>query len=77
MIECLIKAEKECTKRVDVAPDKVLRPIGETYEEWIESGTSTEQPHWVTWEVVDHMEVFSHRSGETLYYERYEEIKLK
>ncbi len=77
MIDTLIAAERECTESVDINPDKVLRSVGFTYREWIESTTSTELPHWVTWEIVGYMQTFSHRQGNTLYYERLEEIRLK
>ena len=75
MIECLIKAERECTKRVDVSPDKVLRPIGTTFKEWNECLTSTDLPHWVTWKVIGYFECFRGRRGDTLLYERMEEIQ--
>ena len=75
MIECLIKAEKECTERVDVNPDKVLRPIGTIFKEWTECECSTELPHWVTWKVVGYIQSFRGRRGDTLLYERMEEIQ--
>ena len=75
MIECLIAAEKECTEREDVCPDKVLRPIGTVFKDWSECKTSTELPHWSWWEVVAYMQVFRGRRGNTLLYERHEEIK--
>lgn len=53
MIEALIKAEAECTERVDVKPNKVLRPIGTKFREWYEPVTSTDPPHWQHWEVVE------------------------
>ena len=76
MIECLINAEKECTERVDVNPDKVLRPIGTIFREWNECLCSTELPHWVTWKVVGYLQSFRARYGNTLLYERMEEIQL-
>lgn len=76
MIGALIKAEKECTERVDVNPDKVLRPIGTTFREWTECLCSTELPHWVTWKVVDYFQSFRGCRGNTLLYERMEEIQL-
>lgn len=75
MIEALIKAEKECTERVDVNPDKVLRPIGTTFREWNECLTSTDLPHWITWEVVGYLQEFRGRRGDALLYERMEEIQ--
>ena len=77
MIECLIKAEAECTKRVDVNPDKVLRPIGTTFREWNECINSTELPHWVNWRVIGYIQSYRGRRGDTLLYERMEEIGLK
>ena len=77
MIDLLIKAEKECTDRVDVSPDKVLRPIGSTFREWIECSVSTDLPHWVTWEVVGYFQSFRGRRGSVLFYERMEEIGIK
>ena len=77
MIEALIKAEAECTERLDINPDKVLRPIGSTFKEWNECLTSTDLPHWVTWEIMGYMEVFRGRRGNTLLYERMEEIRAK
>ena len=76
MIECLIKAEKECTFRVDVNPDKVLRPIGTTFKEWNECPNSTDVPHWMTWKVAGYITSYKGRSGNTLFYERMEEIQL-
>lgn len=75
MIECLIKAEKECTERVDVNPGKVLRPIGATFKEWTECINSTDIPHWVTWKVIGYIHSYRGRSGNTLFYERMEEIQ--
>ena len=75
MLEVFIKAKKECTKRRDVKPDKVLRPIGTTFKEWIEPETSTDLPHWIHWKVVRHIQSFRGRSGDTLLYERHEEIQ--
>lgn len=74
-IECLINAEKECTKREDIRPDKALRPIGTVFKEWTECETSTELPHWTWWEVVAYRQSFRGRRGNTLLYERCEEIK--
>lgn len=76
MIECLIKAEKECTERVDVNPDKVLRPIGTTFMERSECINSTELPHWITWKAIKHIQSFRGRQGSTLLYERMEEISI-
>lgn len=76
MIECLISAEKECTERVDVNPEKVLRPIGTTFKEWNECLSSTVLPHWVNWKVVDYFQSFRGRRGNVLLYERMEEIQL-
>lgn len=76
MIEALIKAETECTERVDVNPDKVLRPIGTTFKEWNECSNSTEPAHWVTWKVIGYMQSFRGRYGNTILYERMEEISL-
>lgn len=75
MIECLIKAEKECTFRVDVNPDKVLRPIGATFKEWTECSCSTDLPYWITWKVIGYIQSYRGRSGNTLFYERMEEIQ--
>ena len=75
MIEALIKAEKECTERVDVNPDKVLRPIGTTFREWNECLTSTDLPHWIIWKVVGYLQEFRGRRGDVLLYERMEEIQ--
>ena len=76
MIEALISAEKECTERVDVNPDKVLRPIDTTFKEWSECKCSTEPAHWVTWKVIGYIQSFRGRSGDILLYERMEEIAL-
>ena len=76
MIDSLRAAEQECTKDVDIKPEKVLRPIGTTFKEWIEELSTTELPHWVTWEIVGYEKTFSGRRGNTLLFERMEEIKL-
>lgn len=77
MIESLIAAERECISQVDINPDKVLRPIGTTFREWTDCLTSTELPHWMVWEVIGYIEAHKGRSGNTLFYERFEEIQLK
>ena len=76
MIECLISVEKECTERVDVNPEKVLRPIGTTFQEWNECLSSTEPAHWVNWKVVGYIQSFRGRRGDVLLYEKMEEIQL-
>lgn len=76
MLESLIKAEKECTEQRDVNPDKVLRPIGTLFKEWIKNDNSTELPHWAVWEVCGYMEIYRGRRGNVLLYQRSEEIKL-
>lgn len=76
MMEALIKAEAECTERVDVNPEKVLRPIGFRFREWFEPLASTDLPHWQYWEVVAHIESFRGRCGNALLYERMEEIQF-
>jgi len=76
MIESLIKAEKECSKRVDLKPDKVLQPIGATFKEWSDCISSTDAPHWVTWKVIGYIQSYRGRRGDTLFYERMEEIEL-
>lgn len=75
MFEALISAEKECTERVDVNPDKVLLPVGHVYKEWIECEYSTDLPHWAWWEVVGYVQSFRGRNGDKLLYERMEEIR--
>lgn len=75
MIECLIAAERECTKQADINPDKVLRPIGATSKVWNECLNSTDLPHWTTWKVVGYIQSFRGRSGDTLLYERMEEVE--
>ena len=75
MIECLIAAEKECTEHLDVNPDKVLRPIGAVFRQWIEPISSTELPHWINWRVKAHGQTFRGRRGDTLLYERHEEVE--
>jgi len=76
MIENLIKAEQECTEWVDIEPDKILRPVGTTFDEWVESPSSTQIPHWVKWEVAGHFQSFAGRRGNVGLYRRREEIKL-
>ena len=66
MIEALISAEKECTERVDVNPDKVLRPLGTTFREWSKCLTSTELAHWITWKVIGYIHSFRGRRGNVL-----------
>jgi hypothetical protein len=75
MIEALIKAEKECTDRLDVNPDKVLRPIGTTFREWIGSPYSTDPPGWIYWKIIGYVQTFKYRMGNKLFYERMEEIE--
>ena len=75
MIECLIKAEKECTERIDVNPDKVLRPIGTTFREWSEHLCSTDPPGWIYWKIIGYIQEFKYRMGNALFYERMEEIE--
>jgi len=75
-VDCLAKAEKECTKRIDVNPDKVLRPVGTKFDEWYEPSGSTDIPHWQHWEVVAHIKSFRGRRGNALLYEQMEEIRL-
>lgn len=75
MIESLIAAEKECTESVDIAPGKVLRPIGTVWKEWFEPATSTDPPHWIYWEVMNYAQAYRGRRGDTLLFERHEEIK--
>lgn len=75
MIESLIAAESECTAWVDIAPDKILRPIGTTFKEWTECLSSTEPPHWTTWKVTGYFNSFRGRQGDTLLYERVEGIE--
>ncbi len=77
MISALISAEKECTERVDVNPDKALRPIGTVFKEWNECKCSTELPHWVCWKVIGYIDSFRGRVGNTLLYERMEEIGME
>lgn len=76
MIECVEKAKRECTSREDIKPDKDLRPIGSTTEEWIERSGSTEPDGWVTWRVIGDDEVYKGRRGNTLLYERCEVVEL-
>ena len=76
MIESLIAAEKECTERVDINPNKVLSPIGTIFKEWIECESSTELPHLVWWEVVGYLSSFRGCRGNILLYERMEEIRM-
>ena len=72
----MIAAEKECTSRQDVKPDRVLRPIGTRFKEWIKCENTTTMPHWTTWKVVGYIESYKGRKGNTLLYERNEELKL-
>jgi len=75
MIEALIKAEKECTERVDVNPGKILRPIGAVFKDWCECLSSTDLPHWSWWRVKGYMQSFRGRRSNALLYERMEEIE--
>lgn len=76
MIESYISAEAECTERVDVNPDKVLRPIGTVFKVWAECLNSTEPPHWTWWKVVGYVETFRGTRGDNvLAYERMEEVE--
>ncbi len=75
MIESFIAAEKECTERVDIKPNKTFRPIGTVFKEWNECSTSTDLPHWTWWRVKGYMQVYRGRRGNTLLYERHEEIE--
>ena len=75
MKQALIEAERECTERWDVNPDKVLRPIGFTYRTWDECTGSTDSPRWVWWRVRGYLEEFKGRSGDVLFYERHEDIE--
>ena len=72
MIEAIKAAYRECTNRVNICPDKVLRSIGTVFKEWIDDPCSTDLPHWTWWEVVGHFESFAGRNGDTLLYERHE-----
>ena len=76
MIESMMKAEKECTSERDMAPLKQLRPIGATFEEWMECRFSTELPHWAVWEIIGYIKEYKGRQGDVLLYERFEEIRL-
>ncbi len=67
---------EECTKFVDVEPNKVLRPVGTTFQEYVEDMTTTDLPKTVIWKVVGYLESFVSRCGETLFYRRNEEIRL-
>lgn len=71
----IIDAFNQCTEKEDIKPDKVLRPIGTTFKEWAECSTTTDLPHWINWKVVGHMESIVGRRGNTLLYERNEEIE--
>jgi len=75
IVAALIKAERECTKRRDIKPNKVLRPIGTTFKERTNNPCSTALPHWSWWKVVDYIQSFRGRSGNTLFYERMESIE--
>lgn len=74
MIEALIEAERECTERVDVCPEKVLRPIGFVFKDWCESLSSTKPPHWIYWKIDEHCTTFQGRHGDKLLYERCESL---
>ena len=74
MIEAMIEAYKECTEEADVAPDKVLRPLGSVFKTWAECECSTELPHWIYWKVDEHIRTFKGRYGKTLRFERNESI---
>ena len=76
MIEPLLKASRECTKSEDIAPTKILRPIGTTFYEWVECKFTTELPHWLTWKVVGVIEEYKGRRGNTMLFERMNEIRL-
>ena len=76
MIESLIKADQECTTQRDVNPGKVLRPIGTRFREWCENRGSTDPPCYLEWKVVDHYESFKGRRGDTILFERMEEVAL-
>lgn len=75
MIESLIAAEKECTKREDVNPAKVLRPIGTIMKEWTDCPFSTDLPHWIYWRIKGYLNSYRGRHGDTLFFERMEEIE--
>ncbi len=75
MIEALIKAERECTSAVDVLPEKVLRPIGTIFREWLEDIRSNDLPHWISWRVKGYGETYRGRRGDTILYERHEELE--
>lgn len=76
MIDVMIRAENECTDKEDIHPDKVLRPIGFTFKEWVDELCSTDIPHWMWWKIVGHIEAFVGRRGDVLLYERNEAIEL-
>jgi hypothetical protein len=75
MTDILTAATKECTRKIDVKPDKILRPIGSTFTELIDNPCSTDLPCRVTWKIIAHAECFVGRQGETILYERCEEIE--
>ena len=74
--ELLISSEKEFTDWKDINPNKVLRPIGTIFKEWIENITSTEPARFYTWEVVGYFQSYRGRRGNIGLYERMEEIRL-
>ena len=73
--DSLIAAARECDQERDVAPNKVLRPIGAVSKEWCESQYSTELPQWIYWKVVEHIHTFVGRRGKTLLYKRNEVVQ--
>ncbi len=75
MIQALINAEAECTW-VDLKPDKELMPIGHIYKKWEDCLDSTDEPHWMYWEVMGVSEVFVRREGSIAYYERFNDIEF-
>lgn len=75
MIQALRNAERECTERRDIKPDKMLRSIGTTFKTWNECVGSTEIPHWAWWRVKGYMRSFRGRNGNAILYERMEEIE--
>ncbi len=74
MKEALIRAEKECTESRDIEPEKVLRPIGTVFKEWVEHKSSTEVDGWAYYKVDEHIQVFRGRRGKVLLYGRCESI---
>ena len=75
MIKSLIKAEAECTERIDIEPDKVLRPIGTRFEERMENISSTDPPCIAIWEVVDYVTTYRGRRGNAILFTRNEAIE--